>query len=100
MNDPFVLPPELTIYSAVETRDALLTWVTEQGAKASGQLSISARDVGVVDGAGLQLLAALSNMDLHWQLIESSAAFTEACQTIGLAAWLDGTLDKDAGAAP
>ena len=101
MNDPFVLPSELTIYSAVETRDALLSWVAGQSAKASAQLSISARDVGVVDGAGLQLLAALSNMDQHWQLVETSSAFAEACRTMGLSAWLDNPLIKSsAGAEP
>lgn len=33
MSEPFELPTELNIYSALETRDALLAWVTEQMSK-------------------------------------------------------------------
>ena len=88
MTIQFDLPAELTIYSAIETRDALLAWATEQIAKSSSQLEISAAAVTDVDGSGLQLLAALSNMDLTWKLIDASAAFSEACRTMGLADWL------------
>ena len=89
MTTPFELPAELTIYSALETRDALLAWVTEQNAKSGGQLEVSARDVSEIDGSGLQLLAALSNMDLSWRLVEVSTVFVDACRTMGLASWLD-----------
>jgi ABC-type transporter Mla MlaB component len=89
MSTPFELPAELTIYSALETRDALLAWVTEQTAQASDYLEVSAAQVSEVDGSGLQLLAALANMDLTWRLIASSSAFSEACRTLGLNAWLD-----------
>lgn len=99
MTTQFDLPAELTIYSAIETRDSLLAWATEQTAKSNSQLEISAAAVTDVDGSGLQLLAALSNMDLTWKLIDASAAFSEACRTMGLADWLGNTHFKplDAG---
>ena len=103
MPQPFELPAELNIYSAVETRDTLLAWVSEHTAKAGGQLEISAKRVDSVDGSGLQLLAALSNMDVSWRLVESSSVFSEACRTMGLASWLDSRyLGQDAktGVAP
>lgn len=89
MNEPFELPAELTIYSALETRDALLAWVTEHTAKSGQPLMLSARSVSEVDGSGLQLLAALSNMDLTWRLVDTSTVFTEACRTLGLSHWID-----------
>ena len=88
MSRTFDLPAELTIYSAIETRDALLAWASEQTAKSSSQLEVSAAAVTEVDGSGLQLLAALSNMDLTWKLVDASAEFSDACRTIGLSDWL------------
>ncbi len=72
MSDRFELPAELNIYSALESRDSLLAWAAGQMAKAKGYLEISARDVVEVDGAGLQLLAALSNMEQTWHIVETS----------------------------
>jgi hypothetical protein len=89
MSDRFELPSELNIYSALESRDALLAWATEQMTKAKGHLEISARDVVEVDGSGLQLLAALSNMEQSWRLVETSEPFAEACRTLGFGDWLD-----------
>jgi ABC-type transporter Mla MlaB component len=89
MTTPFELPAELTIYSAQETRDAMLAWVTEQSVQSKSYLEVSARQVGEVDGSGLQLLASLTNMGLTWHLVDASTAFMEACQTMGLAGWLD-----------
>jgi ABC-type transporter Mla MlaB component len=88
MSTPFELPEEMTIYSAVETRDALLAWVTEENAKSSKLLQLSAAKISEIDGSGLQLLAALANMDQPWQLVRPSTAFTEACKALGLSAWL------------
>ena len=42
-----------------------------------------------VDGAGLQLLASLSNMEQTWHLVETSECFAEACKTMGFGHWLD-----------
>jgi ABC-type transporter Mla MlaB component len=89
MSKPFELPEEMTIYSAVETRDALLAWVTEQGTKSAKLLEISAAKVREVDGSGLQLLASLAHMDQPWHLVEPSAALLEAGKTLGLESWLD-----------
>ena len=90
MAERFELPAELNIYSALETRDALLAWVTEQTAEGRDLLEVSARDVAEVDGSGLQLLAALANGDLPWHLVEASVPFMAACRTLGLGKWLDG----------
>lgn len=89
MNEHFELPAELTIYSAVETRDALLAWMAGQAASSSAHLKISARDVASVDGSGLQLLAALGNMGASWELVAASDTFSEACRTMGLDSWLE-----------
>jgi hypothetical protein len=89
MSKPFELPEEMTIYSAVETRDALLAWLTEQSAKSAKLLEISAAKVREVDGSGLQLLASLSHIDQPWRLVNPSAALLEAGKTLGLEDWLD-----------
>jgi anti-anti-sigma regulatory factor len=91
MSDPYVLPPELNIYNALQTREAILAWAAAHSAKGKDSLPISAQDVAEVDGAGLQLLAALSNMDQTWRLVDASAVFREACQTLGFGHWLDGS---------
>jgi len=89
MSKVFELPEEMTIYSAVETRDALLAWVTEQSAKSARMLHISGAKVSEIDGSGLQLLASLAHMDQPWQLVEPSEALREASKTMGLGDWLD-----------
>lgn len=89
MHTPFELPPEINIYNVLETRDALLSWVSEQVVQGSARLEVSARDVSDVDGSGLQLLAALSNMEHSWRLVEPSAPFAQACRTLGFAHWID-----------
>ena len=88
MNKPFDLPEEMTIYSAVETRDALLAWVAEQTTQSSKLLEISAANVREVDGAGLQLLASLSHTDHPWKLIQPSQSLLDACATLGMSVWL------------
>lgn len=84
----FTLPSELNIYNVLETRDALLAWVTAQTTAGIGHLKISAKDVSEVDGSGLQLLAALSNTEQHWSLVDSSEPFKAACRTLGFHHWL------------
>lgn len=88
----FELTPEWNIYGALESRDALLAWASEQSAKGHDQLEISAGKVSEIDGAGLQLLAALSHQEISWRLVDASEAFIEACKTLGFHAWLE-TLD-------
>lgn len=89
MSDRFDLPAELNIYSALQTRDALLAWVAEQGKQAKDTLEVSASAVAEVDGAGLQLLASLSNLDQKLHLIDPSEPLVEACRILGLTAWLN-----------
>lgn len=89
MGTRFELPAELNIYSVLEIRDTLLAWVTERGAAGSERLEISASQVAEVDGAGLQLLAALSNMDRPWLLTGASKVFCDACLALGLGQWID-----------
>ena len=98
MSTPYELPSELNIYSALESRDALLAWVTEHTNNSGETLEISAASVTEVDGSGLQLLAALSNMEHSWHLVDSSAVFNEACRTLGFGHWLDKRYLKNAGA--
>lgn len=102
MVERFELPAELNIYSALETRDALLAWVAAQVAKGKDLLEVSARDVAEVDGSGLQLLAALSNGETPWRLVEASTPFVDACRTLSLGDWLDERYLKTGtgGAAP
>ena len=88
MSKPFELPEEMTIYSALETRDKLLAWSSEQSAKNADVLEVSAANVTEIDGAGLQLLAALTNMGQPWRILAPSSAFTHACSAMGLAKWL------------
>lgn len=90
MSEHFELPAELNIYSALETRDALIAWAAEQAPEAREFLDISAAQVAEVDGAGLQLLASLSNMGQSWRLREPSERFSEACRTLGFGDWLKG----------
>lgn len=87
MSDRFELPSELNIYNALEARDALIAWASEQTDK--DYLEVSARDVAEVDGAGLQLLAALSNGEQSWRLVDASPRFINACRTMGFSHWLD-----------
>jgi len=89
MNERFELPAELNIYSALETRDALLAWAAAQTQKGADVLELSARDVAEVDGAGLQLVASLSNMEQAVRLVESSDAFVQACRTLGFQSWVE-----------
>ncbi len=89
MYKQFELPSELNIYNAIEVRDALLAWVAENATTEQKYLEVSARDVCEVDGCGLQLLAALSNMGQPWYLVETSDVFANACRTMGFERWLD-----------
>ncbi|MGI9132857.1 MAG: hypothetical protein ACR2I0_02775 [Rhodoferax sp.] len=83
------LPSALTIYTAVATREALLAWVEAQDGRGAGKLELSAAQVEEVDGAGLQLIAALGNMERPWVLVQGSEVFSQACRTLGLARWLE-----------
>ena len=94
MSKRFELTPEWNIYSALESRDALLGWASEQSAKGHDMLEVSAANVSEIDGAGLQLLAALGNQEISWKLVDASEAFIEACKLLGFNDWIE-ALDSD-----
>jgi anti-anti-sigma regulatory factor len=98
-DDRYELPAELNIYSVLESRDALLAWVTAHPAKAPASMLVSAVKVSEVDGSGLQLLAALTAAGHHWRLLDASPAFELACRTLGFAQWLEGMQAHDQSAA-
>lgn len=100
MTARYQLPGELTIYSAMETRDSLLAWIAAQSAKSGHTLEVSAADVQEIDGAGLQLLAALSHADLPWRLLDPSDALVGACSSLGLTDWLNQVSAASEGVAP
>ncbi len=97
MNARFEFPTAVTIYNAIEIRDAMLAWASEQATQGTGYLQISARDVAEIDGSGLQLLASLSNMGQRWHLVDASTAFMQACRSMGFDHWLD-LLDQQVAA--
>jgi ABC-type transporter Mla MlaB component len=88
------LPAELTIFSATETREALLAWLSQTGrAGAADPLRLDASGVIDVDGAGVQLLCALGHQvesdSRAWQIVAPSGALLRACRVLGLSDWLD-----------
>lgn len=90
MNECFQLPSELNIYTAVETRDALAAWLAGRQVKgAHHELQLSALGVNEVDGAGLQIIAALSNSGENWRLVDASSPFLEACHALGMSNWVN-----------
>jgi anti-anti-sigma regulatory factor len=96
MSHSLVLPRELTIYTASETRADWLTWLTTLPEDAV----VDGAAVDQVDGAGLQLLVALRHAVLQrgraWCLAAASVTLTHACDAIGASALLaDGTVKGD-----
>lgn len=94
MEESFELPSELNIYGALETRDALLAWVEKQNTLGTEYLNLSASNVEVVDGSGLQLISALFNMEQRCRIVSASEVFVESCRTMGLVHWLDTKIMK------
>jgi anti-anti-sigma regulatory factor len=89
----FELPAELTIFSVAQTQVALLDWLAGQGAEPDRALEVGASQVLDLDGAGVQLVCALSALLARkgwaWRLVEPTSTFTQACCTLGLTDWLD-----------
>lgn len=102
MTAAFQLPAELTIYSVGTTRDALLNWLTQQDPKQGDQVDIDAALVDDIDGAGIQLLGALTlsltERGVLWQVKDASAPLLEICGVLGSQTWLDRTAAKEVGA--
>jgi anti-anti-sigma regulatory factor len=85
------LPAELTIFTAAETRDLLLAQLAQAEAE-DLPLQVDAAEVLDVDGAGVQLLVALSRLcerdQRRWCLLSPTDALVRACTVLGLADWL------------
>ena len=102
-NAPLRLPAELTIYTAAETRDAWLAWLTGDAAQAAAAeplCPVDASGCDEIDAAGAQLLVALAHslarQQRQLQLQQPSTPVRAACQDLGLAGWLLGDVPADA----
>ncbi len=100
MGSCFKLTAEWTVYTVEASRAALQEWVAQQALQPPPVLDLSAADVTDVDGAGLQLLAALGAQGLAWRLVDASDAFTQACHSLGLQSWLSPLAEPLGEAAP
>lgn len=91
MSHSLALPPELTIYTASETRADWLTWLTTL----SEDAVVDGAAVNQVDGAGLQLLVALRHAVLQrgriWSLLAPSATLAQTCGALGASVLLSGS---------
>jgi anti-anti-sigma regulatory factor len=89
MTAPSALPSELTIYTAAETRTALLATLAAQPADAEGELALDGGAVAEVDGAGLQLLVSLArsleSRGRRLRVDRPTSALSAACSALGLA---------------
>lgn len=90
MHDTLVLPAELTICSAAQTRES---WLGMLASDAEGPLRVQGGDVDDIDAAGLQLLVSLRRTlaarqrALH--LLEPSEVLRAACARAGLSELLE-----------
>lgn len=102
MNPLFVLPAELTIYSVGSTREALLVWLTQQDVNSGDSVTIDAARVEEIDGAGIQLLgaltAALAQRGLLWHVKDPSLHMVEVCSVLGCTSWFERTEESGAAA--
>jgi anti-anti-sigma regulatory factor len=93
------LPPELTIYTAAETRTAWLNWLADQAGHEEALCAVNASACDEIDAAGAQLLVALAHslarQQRQLQLQEASTAVRHACRDLGLTGWLAATDDAE-----
>lgn len=91
MSTAFELPPELTIYTADSTRQALLSWLQARPTQAASLVSLQAAQVEEVDSAGLQVLAALANtlaeQGQTLELLQPSAHLRAGLSDLGATGW-------------
>ncbi len=89
MTAALVMPTELTIYTAAETRQA---WLAALAEPAEGPLCVAADAVAEADAAGVQLVLALSRSlaerSRSLRLVDPSPALRGACERLGLSALL------------
>lgn len=83
-----VLPEELTVYHVSQLREDWLAWL----ARTASTVRVDGAGVSQVDGAGIQLLAALlrtlDTRQVAWQLQAGEGALREALHIFGLDGWL------------
>lgn len=100
MTTSYALPAELTIYAVGALRPEWQQWVTKlpkRRGKASGAaiFEVDAAAVLEVDGAGVQLLVALSHSlaarRRTLRLVNVGQTLASACEVLGLSAHLLGT---------
>lgn len=85
------LPQELSIYTAAELHVKWLGWLA-QWAGQDETAAVQAGAVETADAAGLQLLLslahALQGQGQQLLLLDPSPALAQACEAMGLQAWL------------
>lgn len=85
------LPSELTIYTVGETRTTCLNWLADP---VDDVLGVDGSAVAEIDGAGVQLLAALARSlqarNRRLQLLAPSHPLESACAALGLEELLEG----------
>ena len=90
MTAAHTLPPELTIYTAGETRTACMSWLSASNDEVLG---VDGSAVAEVDGAGIQLLAALARslraQDRRLHVGSPSQPLRNACNGLGFADLLE-----------
>jgi anti-anti-sigma regulatory factor len=94
MQQTRILPAELTIYTVGELQPQWLAWLgTDAAADAAGKdagddFAVDAAAVAEVDGAGVQLLVALSHslgrQQRRLALVAPSEALATACARLGV----------------
>ena len=87
------LPAELTIYTAAQTRLELLEWLGAAPDDAGEPFVIDGSAVTEVDGAGVQLLVALSRSLLaqgrRLAIAAPAEALASACVVLGAASLME-----------
>lgn len=82
------LPEELTVYQVGRLREDWLSWL----AQTSGAVRVDGTAVAQIDGAGVQLLAALlrtlDTRQIAWRLQAGDGVLRDALQIFGLDGWL------------
>ena len=93
--DTLLLPAELSIYTAAELHPQWLAWAGQDRDTGPDAL-VDGTAVDQVDGAGVQLLVALQRClaarGSTLRLRAASRPLQEACDALGLSAWLEGLL--------
>ena len=98
MQDTLELPAELTIYTASATRTAWLAWLSRPGFTPRSSVEINGGQVEEIDGAGVQLLGALTQslveQGVAWRVTAPTDVLLQACSALGSQEWLAGAPEQ------